>query len=135
MNNNYLKISAKMKKGIIKAPDGKVRVWYEIKEYGDKNAKVESDHDEVTVAYTVAMRDGNSVQRVPQITLTVGDCVQGIAEGLKLIGTGGKIRLTIHLDWAYGNFSFFRMPANTTLIYDVELLEVVHHEIEGAYKR
>ncbi len=26
MNNNLLKISAKMKKGMIKAPDGKVRV-------------------------------------------------------------------------------------------------------------
>lgn len=45
-------------------------------------------------------------------------------EGLKNIKKGGKIQLVIPPDLAYGKTGVPGIPANSTLVFDVELLDI-----------
>lgn len=55
----------------------------------------------------------------------VGAVIEGLNEGLTYMKTGGKARLIIPSDLALGSYAVGDIPAYSTLIYDVELLEVI----------
>ncbi|RRA44251.1 FKBP-type peptidyl-prolyl cis-trans isomerase, partial [Cronobacter sakazakii] len=48
----------------------------------------------------------------------------GWTEGLKNIKKGGKIKLVIPPELAYGKNGVPGIPANSTLVFDVELLDI-----------
>ena len=50
--------------------------------------------------------------------------IPGWTEGLKNIKKGGKIKLVIPPDLAYGKTGVPGIPANSTLVFDVELLDI-----------
>ena len=50
--------------------------------------------------------------------------IPGWTEGLKHIKKGGKIKLVIPPALAYGKTGVPGIPANSTLVFDVELLDV-----------
>lgn len=83
-------------------------------------------HDEVKVHYTGWLEDGkifdSSVQRGEPTTFRLGRVIPGWNEGLTKITVGGKIKLTIPSDLAYGDQGNGRIPGKATLIFEVELL-------------
>lgn len=87
--------------------------------------------DQVTVHYTGWLVDGtkfdSSVDSGQPYTFTLGagQVIQGWDEGVAGMKVGGKRKLTIPPDMAYGAAgSPPVIPANATLIFEVELLDV-----------
>jgi FKBP-type peptidyl-prolyl cis-trans isomerase len=83
----------------------------------------------VTVHYTGTLKDGTqfdtSKGREPfTFTLGSGQVIKGWEQGILGMKVGGKRKLTIPSELAYGNNAVGAIPANSTLMFDVELLDV-----------
>lgn len=59
-----------------------------------------------------------------EFTLGVGQVIQGWDQGFEGMKVGGKRKLTIPSDLAYGPRAIGSIPANSVLIFEVELLDV-----------
>jgi peptidylprolyl isomerase len=84
--------------------------------------------DTVKVHYHGTLLDGtvfdSSVERGEPIEFGLGQVIKGWTEGLQLMVVGQKIRLFIPSELAYGNRSAGGIKPGSTLIFDVELLEI-----------
>jgi peptidylprolyl isomerase len=84
----------------------------------------------VTVHYTGYLEDGtkfdSSVERDEPFSfmLGMGQVIPGWEEGLKLMKKGGMARFVVPPGLAYGELALEKIPANSTLIFDMELLDV-----------
>jgi FKBP-type peptidyl-prolyl cis-trans isomerase FkpA len=84
----------------------------------------------VSVHYTGWLPDGlefDSSKRSGQplkFQLGSGRVIQGWEEGIKGMRIGGKRKLTIPPDMAYGASGSGPIPPNATLLFDVELVDV-----------
>ncbi len=88
-----------------------------------------ADSPSVTVHYTGTLLDGtkfdSSVGGKPfTFVLGAGQVIQGWDKGLEGMKVGGKRKLTIPAAMAYGASAVGTIPANSTLLFDVELLKV-----------
>ena len=61
------------------------------------------------------------------LKLGAGHVISGFDEGVMTMKVGGKRRLIIPPSLAYGQHGMSTIPPNTTLIFDVELLDVMNH--------
>ncbi len=99
-------------------------LMYEIISEGDVNAKPMAI-DTVEVHYTGTLTDGSkfdsSLDRNEPAKFPLNGVIKGWTEGLQLIGKGGKIKLYIPSELAYGNQG---QLANQLLVFDVELLSI-----------
>ena len=89
--------------------------------------------DTVKVHYTGKLTDGSvfdsSVERNQPATFPLNRVIKGWTEGVQLIKPGGKIKLVIPSDLAYGdNGAPPKIPGGATLTFEVELLEIVKEE-------
>jgi peptidylprolyl isomerase len=57
--------------------------------------------------------------------LGVGQVIKGWDEGIALLNVGDKATLTIPANLGYGSRATGKIPANSTLIFDVELISIV----------
>lgn len=57
--------------------------------------------------------------------LQIGLLIEGLNEGISMMKEGGKARMIIPSDLGYGSASVGPIPSYSTLIYDVELLNVI----------
>jgi len=86
--------------------------------------------DVVTVHYVGRLTDGrvfdSSLDRgTPfKFILGSGEVIKGWDEGVLGMKVGGKRELVIAPDYAYGSRGVGSIPPNSTLIFEVELLEV-----------
>jgi FKBP-type peptidyl-prolyl cis-trans isomerase len=85
----------------------------------------------ITVNYTGWLRDGTKFDsslnpgREPfRFTLGAGQVIKGWDEGVAGMKVGGKRKLTIPPIMGYGNRDMHVIPANATLVFEVELLVV-----------
>ena len=89
--------------------------------------------DSVTVHYVGTLMDGTMFDASRNrgdagftFTLGAGQVIKGWDQGVAGMKVGGKRMLTIPSDLAYGNRAVGGViPANATLIFEVELLKVV----------
>jgi len=85
-------------------------------------------NSEVTVHYTGWLSDNTQFESsydsgVP-ITFPLGALIEGWQIGLPLIQEGGSILLMIPSRYGYGDTATQTIPANSVLIFEIDLLEV-----------
>ena len=86
--------------------------------------KAVSDQDTVWVDYKGTLLDDSVFDENKDINFTLNRVITGWAEGLKLIGEGGKVKLVIPGELAYGERGNRGIEPNSTLIFDVTLNKV-----------
>jgi FKBP-type peptidyl-prolyl cis-trans isomerase FklB len=115
----------KKKPGVVTLPSG---LQYQVIKEG--TGPKPSIDDQVKVHYHGTLIDGtvfdSSVERGQPITLGLKNVIPGWTEALQLMPVGSKWKLFIPSDLAYGdNPAGPTIKEGSTLIFDVELLEIV----------
>eukprot|EP01026_Neomeris_dumetosa_P039431 TRINITY_DN32356_c0_g2_i12.p2 TRINITY_DN32356_c0_g2~~TRINITY_DN32356_c0_g2_i12.p2 ORF type:complete len:191 (-),score=26.40 TRINITY_DN32356_c0_g2_i12:88-660(-) len=114
----------KAKEGVVALESG---LQYKVLKEGTGESP--ADTDRVKVHYTGTLIDGSkfdsSVDRGQPATFGVRQVIKGWTEALKLMKVGSKWQLFIPADLAYGETSRPKIPGNSVLVFDVELLEIV----------
>lgn len=92
-------------------------------------------NDKVTVHYIAHLSTGkrfaNSVEKNKPVSVELRDVIPGWREGIPGMKVGGKRRLVVPPAMAYGEKGFKEIvPPNSTLVYEIELLEFVPGEDE-----
>ena len=96
---------------------------YKIIEPGN-DKKAVSDQDTVWVNYKGTLIDGTTFDENDNINFTLDRVIKGWTEGMKLVGEGGKIKLVIPADLAYGDYGNRSIDPNSTIVFDVTLNKV-----------
>lgn len=79
----------------------------------------------ITLKYKGTLLNGNVFdQSTTNITFLLKDLIIGWQKGLPLIQKGGSIRLYIPPSMGYGSNTSSGLPANSTLIFDIDLVGV-----------
>jgi len=88
-----------------------------------------SKTDEVKVHYSGWLLDGSlfdsSVKRGQPAQFKLNRVIKGWTEGVSTMKLGGKRRLEVPPDLAYGKNARPKIPADSTLIFEVELLDII----------
>ncbi|MCP9269284.1 FKBP-type peptidyl-prolyl cis-trans isomerase [Xenorhabdus sp. XENO-1] len=109
--------------GVVKTKTG---LLYKIEKEG--SGKTPTEKDTVVVNYKGSLIDGkvfdSSYERKEPLTIGLDRIIPGWKEGLQHVKKGGKITLVIPPDLAYGKASLPNIPANSTLVFDIELLDI-----------
>ena len=98
-------------------------IAYLIQDSGSE-VRATSDRDTVKVNYRGTLIDGTEFDKNEGIEFPLTRAIRGWTEGMKLVGEGGKITLVIPGNLAYGERGPREIGPNSTLIFDVDLLEV-----------
>lgn len=113
----------KLKPGIITTRSG---LQYQVINEG--NGAKPTLADTVTVHYAGRLLDGkefdSSYKRNAPITFDLPKVIKGWGEGLQLMAPGSKYKFYIPYSLGYGTTDRPRIPAGSTLVFDVELISV-----------
>lgn len=131
-------------KNVVKTESG---LLYEIITPGDDNVKAVNDTDKVSVLYTGTTKDGkmfdtnirtaaDGTVKADTTTFALNQVIPGWTEGMKYVGKGGKIKLYIPHDLAYGVNVPYGSPIqpNEALVFEVELVDVIPTPAEAETK-
>lgn len=125
----------KNKKGKVMTTESGLQ--YQITEKG--KGKKPKKGDKVVVHYTGRLTNDtvfdSSVKRGQPFTFTlgVGQVIKGWDEGIALLEVGDKATFTIPPNLGYGERAAGKIPPNSTLIFDVELLDVIEKVVPVPY--
>jgi FKBP-type peptidyl-prolyl cis-trans isomerase FklB len=111
------------REGVVTLPSG---LQYEVLTAAE--GEKPSAADRVTTHYRGTLIDGtqfdSSYDRGQPATFPLNGVIAGWTEALQLMSPGAKWRLFIPPELAYGERAQGPIPANSTLIFDVELIEI-----------
>lgn len=114
---------AELKKNtnVVELPDG---LRYEILKPGAGPSP--KSNQTVKVLYTGRLINGRIFDstEVGPLDVDLDKVIRGWSEGIQKIGKGGRIKLYIPPALGYGDEDTSGIPANSTLIFDVELLDI-----------
>ena len=101
---------------------------YVIEEPGD-TVRARQLSDRILIKYRGTTKDGREIEssaadgEVAEFALN--EVIKGLREGVGLIGNGGRIKLWIPSELAYGSTGNRKVGANEALCFEVELVEVI----------
>ncbi|WP_413112810.1 FKBP-type peptidyl-prolyl cis-trans isomerase [Thaumasiovibrio sp. DFM-14] len=118
------------------AQDGSVEtdsgLMYQVVEQGE--GAMPADTDTVEVHYRGTLIDGtefdSSYSRNQTASFPLNQVIPGWTEGLQLMPVGSKFKFVIPPELAYGAQNTPTIPANSTLIFEVELLSIPSQDVE-----
>lgn len=114
----------KIKEGVVTTESG---LQYKVLKVGSGKSPVATD--KVKVHYTGTLTDGtkfdSSRDRGEPSSFGVNRVIKGWTEALQLMKEGSQWELYIPANIAYGAVSRPKIPGNSVLVFDVELIEVV----------
>lgn len=122
MGQEFLAENAK-RDGVVVTDSG---LQYEVIELGDGPKPAATD--QVEVHYRGTLIDGtefdSSYSRNSTATFGLNQVIKGWTEGLQLMPVGSKFKFYIPADLAYGGRNMGAIGPNSTLIFDVELIDI-----------
>lgn len=123
LSGEYLEANKK-KEGFVTLESG---LQYKVIVAGE--GKSPAKKDRVKVHYKGTLTDGtqfdSSYDRGQPAQFGVSQVIKGWTEGLQLMKEGSKWELVIPPELAYGSTSRPKIPGNSVLLFEVELLEVI----------
>lgn len=112
------------REGVVTTDSG---LQYEVLVAGE--GKKPSAEDTVKVHYVGTLLNGeefdSSVARGEPAVFPLNRVISGWTEGVQLMGEGSKYKFYIPAELAYGERATGSIPANSTLVFEVELLQVM----------
>ncbi|CDL87522.1 FKBP-type peptidyl-prolyl cis-trans isomerase [Xenorhabdus cabanillasii] len=109
--------------GVVKTKSG---LLYKIEQEG--SGKTPAASDTVVVNYKGSLIDGkvfdSSYERKEPLSIPLDKVIQGWKEGFQYLKKGGKMKLVIPPELAYGKNGVQEIPANSTLVFEIELLDI-----------
>ena len=113
-----------------RTPEG---VYYLDKVLGT-GAEITEDTDSIRVTYALYLKDGKLVESGTNVRFLPDAVIPGFRIGLRGVKQGGKRKLVIPSELGYGRFTQYqitngqvtsiRIPRQSTLIFDIEVLAV-----------
>lgn len=88
----------------------------------DTKPKINSD---IRVKYKGTLTDNSVFDSNDDLKINLSNVIAGWRRGMVLFGEGGKGKLIIPPSLGYGDQKVGAIPANSVLIFDVELIEVL----------
>ena len=114
----------KTKEGVVELPNG---IQYQILK--DADGPKPSPNSTVKAHYRGALLDGkefdSSFKRNQPFSARLTQLIKGWQEVLPLMPVGSTWRLWIPSDLAYGDYGTGGIPGGATLLFDIELIEIV----------
>ncbi len=96
------------------------------------NGAKPKETDKVKVHYKGTLLDGttfdSSYERKQPAEFPLNAVIKGWTEGLQLMKVGGKAKFWISPELGYGDRANSKIPGNSLLTFEVELLEIVKEE-------
>lgn len=103
-------------------------VYYKVLHQGDASLRSPGSGSVVTVNYRGRTIDGqefdNSRTEPVAPAFRLRDLIEGWGDALKLMHPGDRWEIYVSPEKGYGRFSQPGIPANSTLVFDIELLSV-----------
>ena len=113
--------------GIVTTPSG---LRYKVIKPGDVAGPRPTDADVALVNYEGKLLDGTTFDKSQQPTpMPVAGVVPGFSEALKLMPKGAKYRVWIKPSLGYGAETKGPIPGNSTLVFDVELIDFLPESV------
>ena len=113
------------KDGVISLEDG---LQYVVIESGDINASSPELSDTITAHFHGTLMDGtvfwSSVEKGEPLTIQLSQLIPGCQKVISKMRTGDLWRVFIHPSLAYGEEGRPTIPPNSTLTFDIELINV-----------
>ncbi|MBN2807495.1 MAG: FKBP-type peptidyl-prolyl cis-trans isomerase [Prolixibacteraceae bacterium] len=103
--------------------DSTYGIFYNILEPGGETHP--QTHSMITVKYKGMLLDGtvfDQTEADEEVQLYLNNLIAGWKIGVPYIGAGGKIVLYLPSAYGYGETSYATIPANSVLIFEIELL-------------
>jgi FKBP-type peptidyl-prolyl cis-trans isomerase FkpA len=100
--------------------------YYHIIMPGDSSKKPNLCN-KVVCDYTGVLLNGDVFDEGTSVLFGLNQVIEGWQQGLPLIGAGGSIKLYIPASLAYKDKTTGTIPANSTLVFQVDLKEVLNN--------
>lgn len=121
----YMEANGK-REGVVTTPSG---LQYEVLTEGREDGKSPTVNDQVRCHYTGTFIDGkvfdSSYSHGSPIVFPLDGVISGWTEGLQYMKEGAKYRFVIPYQLGYGPNGYATIPPYSTLIFTVELIEVL----------
>ncbi len=103
---------------------------YKVLDAGKPGAAKPTDQDVALIEYDGKLLDGTTFDKSERPTpMPVSGTVPGFSEALKLMPKGAKYRVWMKPSLAYGDKAVGPIPANSTLMFDVQLLDFLPESV------